>query len=164
MLLEHPFEDFICVVQILADDDVERCVRPRPALAQARDNVRNDEFEDSRAHSRRHDVAIGNGLGGRFLIVAVDCGHVLDHDVLVPFAQHIADGILMLFLQRLDDRLRHVDECDLVAGLAERRADKAAANVAAAVHNCFFHSISLHNNFYVPKSPSALAKYDLLVR
>ena len=48
----------------------------------------------------------------------------------------------MLFLQRLDDRLRHVDECDLVAGLAERRADKAAANVAAAVHNCLFHMYS----------------------
>ena len=52
----------------------------------------------------------------------------------------------------------------LLAVLAECRTDKAAANVAAAVHNCFFHSISLHNNFYVPKSPSALAKYDLLVR
>ena len=164
LLLEHPFEDFICVVQILADDDVERCVRPRPALAQARDNVRNDEFEDSRAHSRRHDVAIGNGLGGRFLIVAVDRCDVLDHNVLVSFARHIADRVLMLFLQSLHDRLRHVDERHLVARLAECRTDKAAANVAAAVHNCFFHSISLHNNFYVPKSPSALAKYDLLVR
>lgn len=60
----------------------------------------------------------------------------------MPFAGHIADGILLLFLQSLDHGLRHVDECDLVPGLAERRADKAAADVAAAVHNCLFHSDS----------------------
>ena len=139
LLLEHPFEDLICVVQIFADNDVEGSVRPRPALAQTRDDVWNDEFEDSRAHGRRHDIATGNCFGSRFLIVAVDCCDVFDHHVLMTFARHIADRVLMLFLQSPHDRLRHVDECDLIPGLAECRADKAAANVAAAIHNCFFH-------------------------
>ena len=139
MLLEHSFEDFICVVQILADDDVERHVRPRPALAQARDDVRNDEFQNSRAHGCRHDITACDRFGSRLLIVTVDRCDVLDHDVLMPFAGDIADRILVIFLQSPDDRLRHIDKCDLIPGLAERCADKAAANVAAAVHNCLFH-------------------------
>ena len=164
LLLEHSFEDFICVVQILTDNDVERRICPRPALAQARNDIRDDEFQDSRTNGCRHNITACDRFGSRFLIIAVDGCDVLDHNVLVSFARHIADRVLMLFLQSLHDRLRHVDERHLVARLAECRTDKAAANVAAAVHNCFFHSISLHNNFYVPKSPSALAKYDLLVR
>ena len=141
-VLQHPFHDLVCVHQVFADDDVERAVVPCPALSETRDDVADDELENSRADRRRHDIAVCDGLGGRFLIVAVDRGHVLDHDVLMSFAGHIADGILLLFLQRLHDRLCHVDECDLIAGLTERCADEAAANVAAAVHNCLFHTLT----------------------
>ena len=139
MLLEHPFEDLICVVQILTDNDVERRICPRPALAQARNDVWNDEFEDPCAHSCRHDIAIGDGLGGRFLIVAADCRDVFNEHVLIALAGNVAHRVAVLLLQCLNHRLRHVDECDLVAGLAECRADKAAANVAAAIHNCLLH-------------------------
>lgn len=121
-------------------NDVERRICPRPALAQARNDIRDDEFQDSRTNGCRHNITACDCFGSRFLIIAVDGCDVLDHNVLVSFARHIADRVLMLFLQSLHNRLRHVDERHLVARLAECRTDKAAANVAAAIHNCLFHS------------------------
>ena len=141
LLFEHTFQDLVGIHQVFADDDVEGRAVCSPALAQACHDIGHDELQDSGAHSRCHDVAVCDGIGGGLGIVAVDSGHVGDHHILMAGTCHIADGIALFFLQGLDNRLCHIDKGVTVAGLAQSRTDKAAADIAAAIHN------SIHNYF-----------------
>ena len=135
--LEHVLQHLVRVHQILADDDVERLFTPCPALAQAGDDIRHDELQNSCAHGGGHDVTRGNGLRCGLGVVAVDGGDVRDDNVLKAVARDIAHRIVVVALQGGYNRFGHIDEGDFIAGLAERCADKSAADVAAAVHNCF---------------------------
>ena len=60
----------------------------------------------------------------------------------MDFFRRIADNLNVVSAARVDlvdERLRHIDERDLVARADEELADEAAADIAAAEMNGLFH-------------------------
>ena len=139
LLFQHALQHLVGIHQVLTDDDIQRATVHCPALTQTGNDIGNDELQDTGAHSGGHDVATRDGIGSSFGVVAVNSGDILNPHILMTLTGNIANGIGMVFLQGLNNRLCHINKGDFKTGLAQQRTDEAAADIAAAVHNCFFH-------------------------
>ena len=140
LFLNHSLDHQVGIHQVLTDDDIQGFAACGPALTQAGYDIGDDELQNSGTHGGGHDVAAGDSIGGGLSVVAVHGGDILHQHILVTAAEYIADGITFVLLQMLHNGRCHIDKGDTVAGLAQQRTDKTAADITAAIHN------SIHGN------------------
>ena len=142
MFIYKVFEHGRAADHVLTRDDVERRIVLRETAREPLCDVRRDEFEDVRPDRRRHDVRRDKRVEQLLKVrIAIDRPHMLDMD----FFRRIADNLNVVSAARVDlvdERLRHIDERNLVARADEEFADEPTADIAAAEMNCLFHSQS----------------------
>ena len=116
LFFEHTLQDLIGIVEVLANDNIKGAFIHLPTLAQSGNNIGNDEFKNSCANGRCHNIAICNGVY-RFRQIAVCCSYILYPNILMALGGYDTDGVLFLLPQSLDHRLCYIDKGDLIAAL-----------------------------------------------
>ena len=137
LCLQKLFQNPVGVHQVLADNNVQRAALPRPSPADSLRQIWHDKFQHIDAHGGGHDVCLRNRLRGRFPVIPVYRPDMLHLDILMALVGHNPHRIPPIPVQSVDDRLRHIDKGYLIARHGKQHSDKAPADIAAAIHDCF---------------------------